>query len=153
MEGGNEEETEVREGNVVNNKEEKVEEEKAKDLEKGGVSFEGRGIQRNINNAENGHSHEDSQHSMYHRLNPTNPLRIVINSNTRVASPSPLPPHPPHNHNPVPPVIPVHPPPSSHPPPPPTSPPPESQPSETRSIPIVQPQVSFFFHIIRGLLF
>ncbi|XP_054814875.1 protein PNS1 [Prosopis cineraria] len=118
VEGGSEAEAEVREGN--GNKEEK--EEEAKDLEKGKVDFEERDIQTNYNNVENRHAHEEFQHSMFHRLNPTNPLRIVINSNTRVASPAaaaaaaaPAPPHP-------------------HPPPP---PPPESQP---RSVPTLQPQ-------------
>ncbi|XP_028776297.1 protein PNS1-like [Neltuma alba] len=132
VEGGNEAKAEVREGNV--NKKEEKEEDEAKDLEKGEVGFEERAFQTNYDNAENRHTHEDFQHSMYHRLNPTNPLRIVLNSNTRVASPSPPPPPPPS-----------HPRPHPHPPPPPSpspspSPPPESQPSEPRSVPILQPQ-------------
>ncbi|KAK4285461.1 hypothetical protein QN277_002155 [Acacia crassicarpa] len=130
VEGANEAEAEVREGNV--NKNEEKEEEEAKDLEKGEVDFKERAIQTNYKNAENRHTHEEFQHSMYHRLNPTNPLRIVMNSNARVASPSPVPPHRPP---------PSHPHPHPQPPtPPPPSTPPESQPSEPRSIPILQPQ-------------
>ena len=75
---------EVREGNE--NKEE--EEVKSLDLEKGEVGFEEKVIPTN-NDGGNHNDHEEFQMSRFHRLNPTNPLRIVANSATRVATPSP----------------------------------------------------------------
>ncbi|KAF7824603.1 protein PNS1 [Senna tora] len=75
------------------------------------------GEEENRNLSNNNNNHEEFQLSRFHRLNPTNPLRIVINSNTRVGTPP-------------------HPPPSG-------PPPPESQPpqlSQPRSIPTPQPQ-------------
>ncbi|KAJ1409026.1 Choline transporter-like [Sesbania bispinosa] len=65
-------------------KEEEVE--GVKDLEKGEVGVEEKVVQRNddVNN-----DHEEFNLSRFHRLNPTNPLRIVINSSTRVGTPPP----------------------------------------------------------------
>lgn len=60
------------------NENEAVAKEKEQDMEKGEVVVEGR------------NDHEESHLSSLHRLNPTNPLRIVINSSTRVATPSPV---------------------------------------------------------------
>lgn len=76
---------EVREGNA---KKEREEVEVAKDLEKGEVGFKEKMIQSSHDD-ENHNSHEEFQLSRFHRLNPMNPLRIVINSATRVATPSP----------------------------------------------------------------
>ena len=46
-----------------------------------------------VENVAHGHGHHDDHEgfnvSRFHRLNPTNPLRIVMNSNTRVAKPPP----------------------------------------------------------------
>ena len=74
----------IREGN--GKKEE--EEVKTLDLEKGEVGFEEKVIPSN-NDGGNHNDHEEFQMSRFHRLNPTNPLRIVANSNTRVAAHSP----------------------------------------------------------------
>lgn len=47
----------------------------------------------NVAHGHGGHGHHDEHEgfnvSRFHRLNPTNPLRIVMNSNTRVAKPPP----------------------------------------------------------------
>ncbi|XP_052108366.1 protein PNS1 [Arachis duranensis] len=95
------------------------------DLEKGEVGFEERVIhhENEVNNQQrdNNNHEEEFQLQMFHRLNPTNPLRIVINSNTRVAAPSP----PSHQSQ------------RSHPPPPP--PPSRSIPTPS-PIPIPQQQ-------------
>lgn len=89
-----------------------MKEERVRDLEKGEVGFEERKTQRNdvdgdddddtgdIENVDHGHGHghgdahgnhddEEFNLSRFHRLNPTNPLRIVINSSTRAGRPSP----------------------------------------------------------------
>ncbi|KAI4323447.1 hypothetical protein L6164_023052 [Bauhinia variegata] len=74
-------EAEVREGNAKEEEKEEV-----KDLEKGEVGFEQKVIHSN-NHGENHNEHEEFQLSRFNRLNPTNPLRIVVNSATRVAAP------------------------------------------------------------------
>lgn len=113
-ERGNETEAEAREGDA------KIEE-GVRDLEKGEVGFGESVIHRHSNDAvdHNGtaagdahhnNGHEEFQLPMLQRLNPTNPLRIVLNSNTRVAAPSPGPsaqsqrshPHPPPPPRPIP---------------------------------------------------
>ncbi|XP_061368997.1 protein PNS1 isoform X2 [Gastrolobium bilobum] len=82
----NETEAEVREEGDAKNKVEEV-----KDLEKGKVGFEERVIHSNdVSNGGDVHNyHEEFNLSRFNRLNPTNPLRIVINSSTRVATPPP----------------------------------------------------------------
>lgn len=101
-----------------------------KDLEKGEKKFDTK------------NPHKNYHASMLRTLNPTNPLRIVINGNTRV--PLTTPPPPPQHHAHYPPRVPHHV--SSHPPPRPSSqpPPPLSQP---RYIPTITPtpQVIHFF--------
>ncbi|XP_010694797.2 protein PNS1 isoform X2 [Beta vulgaris subsp. vulgaris] len=93
-----------------------------KDLEKGEKIFDTK------------NPHKNYHASMLRTLNPTNPLRIVINGNTRV--PLTTPPPPPQHHAHYPPPAPHHV--SSHPPPRPSSqpPPPLSQP---RYIPTIKP--------------
>ncbi|XP_040994890.1 protein PNS1 [Juglans microcarpa x Juglans regia] len=59
----------------------KKEEEEVKDVEKGEVGFQEELVGSN--------NHGDFHLSRVQRLNPTNPLRIVINSATRVGTPSP----------------------------------------------------------------
>ncbi|KAF5469761.1 hypothetical protein F2P56_010325 [Juglans regia] len=59
----------------------KKEEEEVKDVEKGEVGFQEELVGSN--------NHGDFHFSRVQRLNPTNPLRIVINSGTRVGTPSP----------------------------------------------------------------
>lgn len=83
-------ESEVREEN------EEKEEEEVKDVEKGEL-----GLQEHV--VESNNNYGDFQLSRMQRLNPSNPLRIAINSNTRVPTFSPSqrshpshPPHPPH---------------------------------------------------------
>lgn len=84
-----------------------MKEERVRDLEKGEVRFDERKTQSNdvddgddVENVDHGHGHvhgdahghhddEEFNLSRFHRLNPTNPLRIVINSSTRAARPSP----------------------------------------------------------------
>ncbi|XP_037494178.1 LOW QUALITY PROTEIN: protein PNS1 [Jatropha curcas] len=57
-----------------------------RDLEKGEMGFKEKVIESNvINDQDQGNFHM----SMLQRLNPSNPLRIVINSSSRVATPSP----------------------------------------------------------------
>ncbi|XP_027937228.1 protein PNS1 [Vigna unguiculata] len=58
---------------------------KEEDLEKGEVGVE---EERKVQNNDVVDDHEESHLAGFHRLNPTNPLRIVINSSTRVATPS-----------------------------------------------------------------
>ncbi|KAK7243429.1 hypothetical protein RIF29_38225 [Crotalaria pallida] len=85
------------EADVVRERDDAKKEDGVKDLEKGEVGFEERVINSNANNGGGGggdddvvhNDHEEFQLSRFNRLNPTNPLRIVINSNTRVATPSP----------------------------------------------------------------
>ncbi|XP_062174736.1 protein PNS1 isoform X1 [Alnus glutinosa] len=60
---------------------EKKEEEEAKDVEKGEVGFQEQVIGSD--------GHGDFHVSRMQRLNPSNPLRLVINSATRVGTPSP----------------------------------------------------------------
>lgn len=60
---------------------EKKEEEEVKDVEKGEVGFQEQVIGSD--------GHGDFHVSRMQRLNPSNPLRIVINSATRVGTPSP----------------------------------------------------------------
>lgn len=117
---------EVREGNNGR----KNEEEEVKDLEKGEVGFEEERVVQNKNEGNENHHHNVKNHeefplSRFNRLNPTNPLRIVVNNATRVASPSLQPPPPAAAASAVP-------------------PPPQSEPSQPRSIPTPQPLVSFF---------
>ncbi|KAJ7949237.1 Plasma-membrane choline transporter family protein [Quillaja saponaria] len=80
VEGGSEDGDEVKEGN------EKKEEEEVKDLEKGQAGVKETVIQSNLSGDNN---HEEFQLSRLQRLNPSNPLRIVINSANRVATASP----------------------------------------------------------------
>lgn len=62
------------------------EEEAERDVEKGEVgTVKEKVIESNVNNDEQ----RDFHVSMLQRLNPTNPLRIVVNGSTRVATPSP----------------------------------------------------------------
>ncbi|XP_027342392.1 protein PNS1 isoform X1 [Abrus precatorius] len=63
----------------------------------------------NSSSNRNSNDHEDFNLSRFNRLNPTNPLRIVINSSTRVATPSPAQPQRSHTRS------------TPPPPPPPTS--------------------------------
>ncbi|XP_057457629.1 protein PNS1 isoform X2 [Lotus japonicus] len=63
------------------------EEEGVRDLEKGEEM--GVGGESNDGVAHNHNDHEEFNLSRFNRLNPTNPLRIVINSSTRAATPSP----------------------------------------------------------------
>ncbi|KAI4333077.1 hypothetical protein L6164_017927 [Bauhinia variegata] len=83
VERGNEGEAEVRERNAKEEEKEEV-----NDLEKGEVGFEEKVIHSN-NHGENQNDHEEFQLSRFNRLNPTNPLRIMVNSATRVAAPPP----------------------------------------------------------------
>jgi len=73
---------------------------KEEDLEKGEVGVEEeRKVQSNDVVDDQSFEHQESHLSGFHRLNPTNPLRIVINSSTRVATPSPAQAQrPPHTH-------------------------------------------------------
>jgi hypothetical protein len=65
-------------------------EERVRDLEKGEVrSNDVVDDDDDVENVAHGHDHEEFNLSRFRRLNPTNPLRIVINSSTRVAKPSP----------------------------------------------------------------
>jgi hypothetical protein len=75
-------------------------EERVRDLEKGEVRSNDvvdDDDDDDVENVAHGHGHghghggdhEEFNISRFHRLNPTNPLRIVINSSTRVAKPSP----------------------------------------------------------------
>jgi len=68
---------------------------KEEDLEKGEVGVE---EERKVQSNDVVDDHEESHLSGFHRLNPTNPLRIVINSATRVATPSPAQSQHPHTH-------------------------------------------------------
>ncbi|XP_021802078.1 CTL-like protein DDB_G0274487 [Prunus avium] len=80
------EEVEVREENGKNK-----EEGEESDVEKGeevGFEFEEQAVAAESNTNDD-HNQRDVHMSMMHRLNPTNPLRIVINSNTRAATPPP----------------------------------------------------------------
>lgn len=69
--------SEEREGNVEKG------EEGVKDLEKGEVGLQEKVVESNNINQNDFHL------SRLQRLNPSNPLRIVLNSSTRVATPSP----------------------------------------------------------------
>ncbi|XP_050120952.1 protein PNS1-like isoform X2 [Malus sylvestris] len=88
---------ELEEREEIGRKEE--EEQGVRDVEQGEMGFEEQavGAQRNINinygnNNINQNEREGDVHvSMLRRLNPTNPLRIVINSKTRTATPPPPP--------------------------------------------------------------
>lgn len=55
-----------------------------RDVEKGEM-----GVEEKVMESKNVEDQRNFHVSMLQRLNPSNPLRIVINSNTRVASPSP----------------------------------------------------------------
>ncbi|KAG8650187.1 hypothetical protein MANES_07G010600v8 [Manihot esculenta] len=57
-----------------------------RDLEKGEISFKQKVMESNNVNDEDQRNYQES---MLQRLNPSNPLRIVINSSTRVATASP----------------------------------------------------------------
>ena len=113
-------------GGEVKEENEENEEEEMKDVEKGEVGFH-KGVVENNNYGE-------FQLSRMQRLNPSNPLRIVINSATRVptTSPSQRPsqPPPPHAR-----AQPPPPPARAHPPPPPAH-------AQPRSTPAPTPQVS-----------
>lgn len=68
----------------------------AKDLEKGEVGLEEKVIEMNNNSSKDDDSEnhkndgEEFQLSRFQRLNPTNPLRIVVNGRTnRVSNPPP----------------------------------------------------------------
>lgn len=63
---------------------------KEEDLEKG--------EERKSDVSSNDHQESESHLSSFHRLNPTNPLRIVLNSSTRVATPPPPRSQPSHSH-------------------------------------------------------
>jgi hypothetical protein len=76
----------------------KKEEQEVKDVEKGEVGFQEEVV--------GSHGHGDFHVSRMQRLNPSNPLRIVINSATRVGSPSP--PQPAHPARPAHPAHPAH---------------------------------------------
>ncbi|CAL2237300.1 unnamed protein product [Prunus armeniaca] len=70
---------------------EKKEEGEERDVEKGeevGFEYEEQAVAAESNTNDD-HNQRDVHMSMMHRLNPTNPLRIVINSNTRAATPPP----------------------------------------------------------------
>ena len=104
-------------GGEVKEENEEKEEEEMKDVEKGEVGFH-KGVVENNNYGE-------FQLSRMQRLNPSNPLRIVINSATRVptTSPSQRPSQPPPPHA------------RAQPPPPPAH-------AQPRSTPAPTPQVS-----------
>lgn len=57
-----------------------------------------RGEERESDVSSNNHQESESHLSSFHRLNPTNPLRIVLNSSTRVGTPSPPQFQPSHSH-------------------------------------------------------
>ncbi|GAV75412.1 Choline_transpo domain-containing protein [Cephalotus follicularis] len=78
---------ETEEGEVMEEENRKKnEEEEVRDIEKGKVGVGEKVVQeRNTNDELEGDFHV----SMLQRLNPTNPLRIVINGSTRAAAPSP----------------------------------------------------------------
>ncbi|KAK9283097.1 hypothetical protein L1049_011327 [Liquidambar formosana] len=61
--------------------EKKKDDAEGKDVEKGEMGFQEEAVRAN--------PQEDFQVSMLQRLNPSNPLRIVINASTRAATPSP----------------------------------------------------------------
>ncbi|KAH7527983.1 protein PNS1 [Ziziphus jujuba] len=91
-------ENEEREENVEKEEEEEEEDEEVKDLEKGEVGIDEKVFESNninnmnnhiINNNNTNHNQSDVQLSRLQRLNPSNPLRIVLNASTRVATPSP----------------------------------------------------------------
>ena len=109
-------------GGEVKEENEEKEEEEMKDVEKGEVGFH-KGVVENNNYGE-------FQLSRMQRLNPSNPLRIVINSATRVPTTSPSQPPPPHAR--------------AQPPPPPAraQPPPPPAHAQPRSTPAPTPQVS-----------
>ena len=83
----------------------KKEEQEVKDVEKGEVGFQEEVV--------GSHGQGDFHVSRMQRLNPSNPLRIVINSATRVGSPSP--PQPARPARPAPPARPARPAPPAHP--------------------------------------
>ena len=85
VEGDYETEAGVREQNAKK----KEEEEGARDLENGQTDFEEKVIQRNVHNVDVPNDDQEFHPSKFQTLNPTNPLRIVINNATRVASLSP----------------------------------------------------------------
>lgn len=107
-------------GGEVKEENEEKEEEEMKDVEKGEVGFQERVVESN--------NYGEFQLSRMQRLNPSNPLRIVINSATRVptASPSQRPFQPP----------------SQRPSQPPSQPPPPPAHAQPRSTPAPTPQVS-----------
>lgn len=95
---------EERETDGVEGREEKREklEEEVKDVEKGEEGFQGEVVGSN--------NHGDFHVSRMQRLNPSNPLRIAINSATRVGTPSPSQPsHPSHPSQPTHPSQPAQP--------------------------------------------
>lgn len=68
---------------------------KEEDLEKGEVDVE---EERKVQSNDVVDDHEESHLAGFHRLNPTNPLRIVINSSTKVVTPSAAQSQRPHTH-------------------------------------------------------
>ncbi|WVZ19012.1 hypothetical protein V8G54_006334 [Vigna mungo] len=72
---------------------------KEEDLEKGEVDVEEeRKVQSNDVVDDQSYDHEESHLAGFHRLNLTNPLRIVINSSTRAVTPSAAQSQRPHTH-------------------------------------------------------
>ena len=67
----------------------KKEMDEVNDLEKGEAVFGKKVIQSNDNNGDSHNNLGEFHTSRFNRLNPTNPLRIVINSGTRVGTPAP----------------------------------------------------------------
>ncbi|EXB95300.1 hypothetical protein L484_007944 [Morus notabilis] len=104
-------------GGGVERENEKKEE--VRDVEKGGVGLEAK---KENENDEKKVEAEEFNMSMLQRLNPTNPLRLVINGGTRVATPSPSQ--------------------FSHPSQPRPSPSQFSHPSQPRSTPTPQPSIT-----------
>ena len=66
-------------GEEVRDENGKKEEEKVKDLEKGEVGLEEKMVHEKKNE-------EEFQMNMMQRLNPTNPLRVLVNNSARVAT-------------------------------------------------------------------
>lgn len=122
----------------VRDENEKKEEEEVKDVEKGEVGFQEEVIGSD--------GHGDFHVSRMQRLNPSNPLRIVINSATRVGSPSPPQPvHPAHPSHPPHPPHPSHPPPPPHPPHPTHRAQPRSTPTQTPTPQVSHDKSALFF--------
>ena len=92
-------ERENQNGAVVGEENGKKEMDEVNDLEKGEAVFGEKVIQSNDNNGDNHNDLGESHMSRFNRLNPTNPLRLVINTGTRVGTPATAPAPAPSQHS------------------------------------------------------